>query len=420
MQLAKHIVVFEAHGLPLVGNLHTGSLIGLTREGLALCRRLQQREVAAHEVPEGCQELMRHLAAGGYLSGAETKEANAAPHGQRGAVSSAYLHVTQRCNLSCAFCYSEDAQRNTLPDPSLDELNHALDTIAAQRARRVVISGGEPFLRDDLPRVAQHAKDVGVQEIVVLTNGLLCTRERLQPLAGLVDCLGVAFDGYDGGRTPHLRGQSVFEPALRAVQTALACGIAARILPTIHARNVCDLPRYRALADEQGASLSYSLLTATTKALGDLSLSEEQLHDLAMYALHEQLALDSDLVSGPGLAARCSCGVGTRTLSVAAGGSVYPCHMLHDPRLALGNAFTDDDATLAERLLEGPTAQLCVDQVESCNTCNVRYLCGGGCRARAFYDTGALDAPDPYCALYRTYYEGVASSLAVRYAAQMQ
>ncbi len=414
MKLAEHAVVFEAQGLPLVGNLRTGGLIGLTPEGFALCMNLQQHQVAAADVPESCHELMQHLAAGGYL--AEAPDANAGEPDQPERVTSAYLHVTQRCNLSCAFCYSQDALRNTLPDPTLCELQHALDVLATLGLRRLVISGGEPFLRDDLSQIARHAKDVGVQEVVVLTNGLLCSRDRVQPLVGLVDCLAVAFDGYDETCAPHLRGRRVFTQAVQAVRTSIACGITARVLPTIHAGNLDDLVHYQELATSLGASVSYSLLTAPTNQLGQLALSEEQLERLGALALQSQLAVGEDLTSGGiHITARNSCGACTRTLSVAADGSVYPCHMLHERKLALGNAFTDEPAALMSHMKAHPCASVTVDAVEGCRTCTLRYLCGGGCRARAYLDTGHLDGADPSCKLYRTYYSGVMNALARMY-----
>ena len=417
MRLATHVVEFEAHGLTMLGNLATGSLIGLTDEGRALCRRMREDDMPLADIPESCQVLVQHLTAGNYLA----KEGPGTVLDGTPRVSSAYLHVTQRCNLACAFCYSGDATRNVLPDPTISQLYRALDLLAAWGVKKLVVSGGEPFLRDDLATVVTHAKELEVEEVAVLTNGLLCTKELVEPLVGLVDCIGVAFDGYGSDCLPHLRDRRVFDHTVRAVQTIVECGIPARVLPTIHALNLNDMPRYQELADSLGATVSYSLLTAPSDRLGELLLSDEQLKLLGSSALLSQLSLGEDLASGGvRIAARNSCGACSRTLSVAADGTVYPCHMLHKHSLGLGNAFEDGAAQIARNMSVHPCTTVSVDDIEECKNCSMRYLCGGGCRARSYLDTRGFEVRDPYCALYRTYYNGVIEALAQQYHARPQ
>lgn len=408
LELASNTVSFSLGDVPMLGNLATGGILGLTTEGAELCRRMREGDVAPESVPEGCVELVEHLRAGGYLAERPATEAG---------VTSAYLHVTQRCNLSCRFCYSEGDDRNRLGDPSLEELRRALGLLAALGCRRVTISGGEPFLRDDLADVAFAARDAGMGEVVVLTNGLLVTGERLAPLAGAVSCVAIAFDGPTADSPAHLRGRQEFDRLASAVEDVRAAGMEARILPTLHAQNLDDLPRYARLAQILGATLSYSLLTADACTLGDLRLSADQLRALGKSSVGHGLPGD-DASGGPGprLAARTSCGAGVHTLSVAADGTVYPCHMLHSRDLSMGNAFLDAPERVMGSRVARELAGISVDRIEGCSSCEARYLCGGGCRARARMTTGRIDGPDPYCELPRSYYEALGEQLSRRFA----
>ena len=47
-----------------------------------------------------------------------------------------------------------------------------------------------------------------------------------------------------------------------------------------------------------------------------------------------------DAPVGVNLTVKRNCGAGCKSLSVDADGTIYPCHMLHRPELAMGNAFT--------------------------------------------------------------------------------
>lgn len=394
MRLSSDAVLIELGGVPMAGNPETGALVGLTEEGEALCRELSERDVSPAEVAPGCLELVDALGRNGLLEGA--------PGARRG-LDSAYLHVTQRCNLACRHCYSEGDDRNRAADPSLAQLRRAVALLASLGCARLVISGGEPFLRGDLADVASFARDRGVGEVVVLTNGLLVDEKGIDPLVGLVSCVAVAFDGASADAPAPLRGTQRFGRLVRAVETIRDAGIEARILPTLHAGNLDEVPRCRRLADELGASLSFSLLTAPADELGDLRLSDEQLHELG-----RRPPSDGAPCGLAGLSARRSCGAGTRTLSVAADGTIYPCHMLHDRSLALGSAFSD-----LPRAPVPPEPR--VDDVDGCAGCRVRYLCGGGCRARALMATGSLFGRDPYCELSRSHYEELGRQLARRF-----
>lgn len=407
MRLGSQTALFDLSGIPLVGNLDTGGIIGLTREGELLCRAMTERDVREDEVPTFCSELVEHLKAGGYLSGFER-----GPVGPR--LVSAYLHVTQRCNLRCRFCYSEDAGRNTLPDPDAGSLGRAIELLAAMGARRLVISGGEPMLRADLPELARAARDAGFEQVVVLTNGLLVTRDSVTPLQGIVSCLGVAFDGCGPDDTAHLRGEQRFERLASAVRTSLDAGIPVRILPTLHAENLCDIGRYEDLARSLGASLGFSILTAPLSELNDLAFDEKDLARLGRAAARGGIGIDDGL-SGGGISVRRSCGAGTRTVSVAADGTVYPCHMLHDERLSMGNAFTDSASEILASPVAKTFARLGSGDIEGCGSCPLRHLCAGGCRARALLSSGSLTARDPYCELSRSYYECMGSLLRKRY-----
>lgn len=405
MRLADHVELFSLGGIPMVGNLETGGVIGLTGAGETLCRKMSEHDVAADGIPAECESLVEHLRRGGYLASSECSTT------RRERVRSAYLHVTQRCNLRCKFCYSEGDDRNLLPDPSAEHLDRAIGVLASLGAERLVISGGEPFLRGDLPDIARAAATAGIVEIVVLTNGLLVSEKNVAPLADVVSYIGVAFDGCSQDADAHLRGEQNFDRLAAAVKTIRRARIAARVLPTIHGRNLQDMDRYRDVARKLDASVGFSMLTAPLSELGEFAINDDQLADLGRTAADDGLDYGDDLPGGGSLGVRRSCGAGVRTLSVAADGTVYPCHMLHDRRLAMGNAFSDD----AEKIMGGEVARqfagLDARKFDRCDACSRRPMCGGGCRARALMSTGSLAGCDPYCALPSAYYDRLGERL---------
>ncbi len=79
---------------------------------------------------------------------------------------------------------------------------------------------------------------------------------------------------------------------------------------------------------------------------------------------------------------RKSCGVCSGELAFGNDGFVYPClGFAHDEEFRLGKTLAEAECNSKFREL----ADITVDDVESCKNCVVRYICGGGCRASAFY-----------------------------------
>ncbi len=395
MRLGSHIVRFDLRGIPVVGNTITGTLVGLTPEGAALCDAMLERDVAGEDIPVECEELVSYLTVHGFEEGAGASETYC--------LSSAYLHVSNTCNLSCVGCYSADCNRNRAADSSLENLCHAITVLAQLGVTRLVVSGGEPFLRRDLPDIVRNAREQGMENIAVLTNGTRCSEKVLARLAGNVDVISVSFDGANPESAAFIRGEQLFDTLVDAVKRIQTAGIHAHMLPTLHARNIQDVPAYIELSKQLGCTVGFSLLSGARTNLGDLMPSEPCLMELAntMVAVArkgEAASIDDAFNPLRALMVRVRCGAGKHSVSVASDGAVYPCHMLHKPEFALGDAFSDDASAIANNLSQFTLPS--VEEIEGCSSCENRYFCGGGCRARAYDEHGCMTRRDPYCAYY--------------------
>lgn len=317
---------------------------------------------------------------------------------------SAYLHVTHHCNLNCIGCYSAVDARNARRDLTLDELRGIIDALADAGCRHVVISGGEPFLRDDLAAIVAYVRERGIASVDVLTNGTAVTPEKLAAIAPYVGRVSVSFDGPNAEAAPVIRREPLFDRLVAAVEMIREAGIAPHIIPTAHAGNIDALGEYVALADSLGATMNFSLLSASVENddLAAVLPDDAALERLAQATLalsRDGVPVLSDTPVSTRLTTTCGCGAGCTMVSVSADGEVFPCHMMHDEAFSLGSLL-EDSGCLAARHAPAPR----VAELAACADCDIRYLCGGGCRARAYFATGDVEARDPYCSLMRTFY----------------
>lgn len=79
-------------------------------------------------------------------------------------MASAYVHITDNCNLHCVGCYSHVEKRNKKTDLTYKEICYELDQLADNGVKIIVISGGEPFIREDIELICKYAKGLDMIE----------------------------------------------------------------------------------------------------------------------------------------------------------------------------------------------------------------------------------------------------------------
>lgn len=402
MRFGDQAVMFDFEGIPMIGNLNTGYAIGLTAEGRDICQRLMHEDVPPAEIVAVDEALFQHLGIGGFFGYKKPDDS----------LKSAYVHITQRCNLQCVGCYSLDDDRNRLADAPTEKINHAISQLASAGVEQIVISGGEPFLRDDLAAIAAYAKiECGIPSVVVLSNGIGLDAHQLKRVAPLVDRVSISFDGCTASSPAYIRGQQRYPELVRAIEAVKAANIPAHMIATIHAKNIDDVRGYLDLAERLGVTVSFSLLSCSCDdaALGELVPRETELRKLgrSMLTVGEGGPMPvSDSPIGANLTVKSSCGAGRGMVSVAADGTVYPCHMLHRKELAMGNLFSDSmHSALSSEVGQG-FRSLNTKDFEGCAECEYELLCGGGCRARSLFGFGNLRSPDAYCVMMKEFFSG--------------
>lgn len=112
------------------------------------------------------------------------------------------LFVTGRCNLRCRHCFHWKEVADGAAGPSLEQVRSLADSCARMGPLLwVSFGGGEPFLRKDLPELAQAFGRHGLRHLAIPTNGLVEERQHeaiariLRENPGLFLSVAVSFDG---------------------------------------------------------------------------------------------------------------------------------------------------------------------------------------------------------------------------------
>lgn len=298
------------------------------------------------------------------------------------------LALTYRCNNDCAHCYN-DRPRN-FAEMSTEQWKIVLDKLWKLGIPHVVFTGGEPTLRDDLPKLIAHAEANG-QITGINTNGRrLSDPAYLNELvqAGL-DHIQITVESHD----PHIHDTMVLK---KGAWKQTIAGV----------RNVLDTPLYvmtnttmlqqnsPTLADTldflaslgvptiglnaliysgKGSSVGTGLRENELPALLDLARHKTDQYNQRLiwytptqYCNFDPMQLDLG-VKG--------CTAALYNMCIESDGSVIPCQSYYKP---LGNILRDPWDNIWKHDLSVSLRERHYIP-EKCQDCVLLAECGGGC-----------------------------------------
>lgn len=183
------------------------------------------------------------------------------------------LQVTRKCNLECIYC-SEDLQ---MTEPTQEMLKRMIDNIHG--VERVIVAGGEPTLRRDLPEILDYLKESKFPVIAIASNAVLITKELAKNLARSLDYADITIDGTPENHNK-IRGQ--FDRVIQGIKNLKEAGIPISLVNVLLSDNVQDVIEVCRMANSLGAR-KLKILTPIRKGRGSSILS----HRLNSESLNE-------------------------------------------------------------------------------------------------------------------------------------
>jgi uncharacterized protein len=330
-----------------------------------------------------------------------------------------WLHLTDRCNLQCDYCYLTHVHRDMPLETGRAVIDATFRSVLVDGFKQVKLkfAGGEPLLRFplivDLHRYAQSlaAKHGLCLEGVVLSNGTLLTAEMVETLKALGLRLMISLDGLGAYHDAHRRyagGRGSFKDVSEAVDLALANGLMPNISVTVSNRTAEGLPEIVAWILERNLpfSLNFYRENELSASHEDMRLDEQKIVNgmLATFKVIENNLPRSPFLGGIIDRANLSvshthtCGVGQNYLVFDQNGQIAKCQMhIRKPITDLHVA----DPLAVIRADQSGIQNLSVEEKEGCKTCDWKHWCAGGCPLATYRATGRYDIKSPNCSIYK-------------------
>ena len=136
------------------------------------------------------------------------------------------ISVTDRCNLRCTYCMPEDVRFLDKSELLSFEEMAAFTRVAVELGiDKVRLTGGEPLLRRDLPKLIEMLLAIpGLQDLALTTNGLLLSNQAQSLYDAGLRRLNVSLDTLDAGRFRELSRRDGLDLVLAGLEKAKAVG----------------------------------------------------------------------------------------------------------------------------------------------------------------------------------------------------
>ncbi|MEK7702282.1 MAG: GTP 3',8-cyclase MoaA [candidate division NC10 bacterium] len=153
------------------------------------------------------------------------------------------LSVTDRCNLRCHYCMPEE-EYAWLPRAEIlhfGEITALVDVFIELGVDKVRLTGGEPLLRRELPRLVRMlAARSGLQDLAITTNGILLGEQAPALKDAGLGRVTVSLDTLRAERFTALTRRTAHAQVLEGIAATARAGFTETKLDTVVIRGVND------------------------------------------------------------------------------------------------------------------------------------------------------------------------------------
>jgi uncharacterized Fe-S cluster-containing radical SAM superfamily protein len=165
-----------------------------------------------------------------------------------------WLYTNFDCNLACDYCCAESSPRAGARRLPLEVAERAVEELAGLGGREVLLTGGEPFLVPELPRlVAATARWVPV---TILTNAMVFQRGSRRRALEALDRERVTLQVSLDSGTPALhdshRGAGSFARARAGIELARSLGFHVKVAATVDDADAAEEAEFHAALAADG------------------------------------------------------------------------------------------------------------------------------------------------------------------------
>ncbi|MCX7726148.1 MAG: radical SAM protein, partial [Chitinispirillaceae bacterium] len=173
--------------------------------------------------------------------------------------------VTRKCIMSCRHCRAAATGKCYEGELSTEECFKVIDSLANYGVSILILTGGEPMLRQDIYDIASYSKEKSLR-VVIAPCGLMLDKESCRRLIDVgISRISLSLDGATERTHDFFRGmEGAFSRLMAGIKVAKEEGLSFQINTTITKSNLGELPDIYELTLKLGAVSFHPFLLVPT------------------------------------------------------------------------------------------------------------------------------------------------------------
>ena len=171
------------------------------------------------------------------------------------------FEVTRSCYLNCSHCRAGASMEKNDNELSFEEICKIFDNISLLCKPIIILTGGEPMLREDIFEIASYGNKLGFK-MVMAPCGYMINDDSVKKIknAGITG-ISLSIDGANAETHDKLRKkEGAFKRVIEAAKCAKENGLDFQVNTTVHKNNINELNDIFELSVELGAKAFHPFL----------------------------------------------------------------------------------------------------------------------------------------------------------------
>ncbi len=314
------------------------------------------------------------------------------------------VYLTNACNLNCKYCMFRSGEKK-VGELQTAEVINLIDQALALGLEEVVLSGGEATLHPGFMEIVNYIANVG-RKLTIGTNGMTLSAGVIENLANKAVLLDLSLDSITKEINDELRGAGNYDQIRRVIEWCKQSQLPFNINSTIMRANYHlhkELGNFAlSLGAEKYTASNIKMLGRALDYRAELELSDAEVAQVILFndlwteknCPHKNRA-ETILLEKRDRGEGFDCGLGSAGIIISPTGNVLPCGTFPMDQPYCGNIRKNSLQDLWSGSKIHHLRKMSVCWIEKCRDCELKYVCGGGCRAFSYMEFGDVDArPD--------------------------
>ena len=304
-----------------------------------------------------------------------------------------YIYLTNDCNLACTHCYMFSGKPK-INELAKEEWFRIIKNAKENDIKSITFTGGEVLQYKDWFEIIKFTKENNIT-VTILTNGVLWDKEKIEKAKNYIDEVQISLDGTDEESNSLIRGKGNFEKALTNAKLFVEAGVKTVIATTPTLDNIEYIEKTyinfaKGLLKEINKPNLYFKLAQkliTGRKVNALLKEKAKKYSTITRRLANELYPNGEIRNfinnmqiGNGLR---NCGYGG--LSISSDGKFFLCNRVEDIEPIATNKYDFKNILEKAKYYYNWSS---VDNVLPCMHCEIKYICGGGCRIDEYHFAG--------------------------------